>query len=65
MDKEEEVKKVFQETALQALSIMYTKYCGCRQDFTELAQNLNPVFHLEECLYRRFVEPIKLEFKDE
>ena len=56
MNKDEEVRKVFEETTIQLYSQLYMKLCNCRRDFEELDDLLETKFHLEECPYRRILE---------
>lgn len=61
----EEVKQVYADVSLQALSRLFEMICNCRRDYPELEQNLAPSFHLEDCPYRVEIEKLDLKFENE
>jgi hypothetical protein len=60
MNKQEQIAL---RRATGILSRLYRILCACRREFPELAQLLDPDFHLGECDYRKVVAPFNLSFE--
>ncbi len=53
---ENKTDQIILDTQLQLLSKLYRMLCNCRQEYEELADIIDPQFHLEECNYREALE---------
>lgn len=59
---EEEKRVVFEGAYVEVLSRLYSMLCGCRRDYPELEDIIDPAFHLDDCNYRLTLEHIDFKY---